>query len=268
MFYNPFTQASLVFFNHTPSNTNNFNRELINNVDLYYQPLQYPILGFVCLLIEIFILIIGELVHVRILKLLKHDLGLVRDILKTFIYIQMVFWPVAVFFDTSIDFVHPLREIVGPWYCEIVFAWTTCGMTYIIFHSLISGLLRYFFVVNFETVIKFGKEKTKKIFLRVYIFLPLLLTLYGYMVRKEVSSISAINKCNGIHYKTFLLENSIDSTAKRNFGFFENYDEEGSQYLVLAKKLCRATYSLLYIIIGSNLVEGILYWRTIKQANK
>jgi hypothetical protein len=180
----------------------------------------------------------------------------------------MVFWPVVVVFDTTTDLIYPLKEIIGPWYCEIGFLWTLYGMSFIIFHSFITGLLRYMFVVHFKRVRDFGKEKTKKIFLWTSILLPLVFTIWGYFGRKEISSISSINKCNGIHHKTFLVENSMDSTVKRNFCFFEQYDKDENEYVVVIKKMLCTLNSILLIIMGSNIVEGILYWKTIKHSNR
>ena len=117
-FYSPFLQSSIYFSNQTLFSTDAFYHETISDVDIYYQPLQYPILAIFYLILEVIIIILGECVHLQILKLLKFETCLIKDILKVFLYVQMVFWPVAVLFDTSTDFIHPLKEIVGAWYCE------------------------------------------------------------------------------------------------------------------------------------------------------
>jgi hypothetical protein len=268
IFYCPFSQSSIQFSNETLVSKETFYLETISDVDLYYQPLQYPILAIFYLILEIIIIIVGEFVHIQILELLKFETCLIKDILKTFLYLQMVFWPVAVVFDTSTDFIHPLKEIVGPWYCEIGFAWTLYGLAFVSFHSFITGLMRYIFVVHFDKVRKYGKQKTKKIFLWISILIPLLLTLWGYFGRKEISSISSINKCNGKHHYSFLAENSFDSAAKRSFCSFEKYDEDDNEFLVIIKKSLCTLHAVLLIVMGSNCVEAILYWKTIKHSNQ
>ena len=253
IFYCPFSQSVIHFSNQTLFSKDNFYHETISDVDLYYQPLQYPILAIIYLILEVIIIIIGEVVHIQILKLLKFETCLIKDILTVFLYVQMVFWPVAVVFDTSTDFIHPLKEIVGPWYCEIGFAWIYYGLAFISFHSFIAGLMRYMFVVHFDKVKKYGKQKTKTIFLWMSILIPLIVALWGYFGRKEISSISSINKCNGKHHYSFLADNSFDSAAKRSFCSFEKYGEDEHEFLMLTKKSLCILHSVLFVIMGSTL---------------
>jgi hypothetical protein len=180
----------------------------------------------------------------------------------------MIYWPVKAFFETSTDFVYPLREIIGEWFCIIAFFWIVYGTTLVVFHSFVVGLMRYSFVVHYKKIREFGKEKAKLVFFWISILIPLLVTVWGFLVRREISTISSLNKCNGIHHNAFLVEHSISSTAKRNFCFFETFDQEDRYGLASVKKTLCVLNTVLYAIMGLNVVEGILYWRTVKHSNE
>lgn len=271
-FYHPFLQSSIGFFSQSPSNSGSSYGEVITNVNLYYQPLQYPILAIVYLILRIIIIILGEFVQLQVLKLLKRECSIEADILKVFLYFQMVYWPVFVLFHTSTDFVHPLREVVGEWYCILGFLCIIYGMTFVGFHSFVVGLMRYAFVVHNERVGKFGIERVKRIFFWMSILAPLVATLMRFFGRLEVSAVSSLNKCDGIHHMSFLIENSISSTARKNMCIFHYDDDDwqifGNKSLAILKRVLCTLTNILYLIMGFNLVEGILYWRTVKHGNK
>ena len=50
----------------------------------------------------------------------KHNY-LVKDVTKLFTVTQMIFWPFWLMLTTSTDFVHPLKDVVGKWFCT--FTW-------------------------------------------------------------------------------------------------------------------------------------------------
>jgi hypothetical protein len=84
----------------------------------------------------------------------------------------MMFWPVAVAFDTITDFIYPKKEIIGLWHCEIEHLWTFYGMTS---PSFITDSLQNACMVCFERVRDFGKQKTKQIFLGLSMLVALIL---------------------------------------------------------------------------------------------
>ena len=117
--------------------------------------------------------------------------------------VQMVYWPVTVIFGTTTDFLHPLRDIVGEWYCSFGYFWIVGGMTLILFHSFVVGLMRYIFVVHNERVVSYGKEKAKKMFFLASILIPVFLTLWGFLNGRDESAITSLNKCYGVHHKAY-----------------------------------------------------------------
>ena len=196
--------SSIGFFNSSPTNLNPNYGEILTEVDLPYDPLQNPILAIVYLLSKTVILVLGEYVLIQILKFLKHETSLVNDVLKAFLYVHMAYWPVKVIFETTTDFMYPLGAMIGEWYCHFGFLWLVYGITFIVFHSFIVGLMRYVFVVHNRKTLNFGIDKAKNLFYWIAILVPLVVTVWAFFGRREISSVDTLNKCYGNHVKAFL----------------------------------------------------------------
>ena len=267
--YNPYENDHISLPNYTsPDLVNSDLGETLSNVNLYYQPLPNPIFAGVNLSISCVILVIGEYINARVLQFVKRETGLVMDVLKMFLYVQMVYWPIATLFGASTEFVYPIGNMLGSWFCVAEFFWLVTGMTFILFHSFVVGLMRYIFVVHEDKVIDFGKERAKKIFFWIAILVPCVLTTWSYFNNRDTSSVASLNKCKGQHHKVFLLEHNYDSTAKRNFCYFESYDGQEDSIIVTLKRISCTLYSILFFILGFNVAEGFLYWRTVKHSNR
>ena len=267
--YNPFVEDTFSFYPQFSSNSSKISVEPVTNVNLYFQPLQYPILAIVFFIARIIIIFAGEYVQVNLLRLFNRESCLVNEVLKTVTCVQMGYWPLFMLFETSTDFFNPLREILGQWYCVIAFFVIVYGMTHIVFHSFTVALMRYTFVVHHEKVASFGKERAKRYFLGMSILVPIVATVWRFLGRLQISTISSLNKCNGIHHMSFLIDNGIGSTVENNFCFREEYDDEDSNrpLAFLKRGLCIMS-SVLYLVMGFNVVEGVFYWRTLVHSKK
>ena len=267
--YNPYEKDHISLSkDSSPDLVNLSLGETLSDVTLYYQPLPNPIFAAVNLGISFVILVLGEYINTRVLQFVKRETGLVMDVLKVFLYVQMVYWPIATFFSASTEFVYPIGNMVGSWFCFAEFFWLVTGMTFILFHSFVVGLMRYIFVVHEEKVICFGKDKAKNIFFWFAILVPCVLATWGFLNNRDTSTIASLNKCKGQHHKVFLLENNYDSTAKRNFCYYESYEGQEDSIIATLKRISCTLHSVLFFILGFNVVEGLLYWRTVKHSNR
>ena len=216
--YNPFEEEHILLPNYTSQQLTDFvSREPLSDVDLYYQPLPNPIFALTNLIVSSIILFIGEYINNRVLQFVNRETGLVMDVLKVFLCVQMVYWPGATIFAASTEFIYPIGNLLGSWFCVAEYFWLVTGMTFILFHSFVVGLMRYVFVVHEEKIISFGKQRAKGIFYCFAILVPCALAIWGFINKRDTSTISSLNKCKGNHHNIFLLENNYDSTAKRNF---------------------------------------------------
>ena len=117
--YHPFLGNAIRIFLSNDSNDDGAAfHELIKDVNLYYQPVQVPSIATIFLIIKSLLLVATEYLLYKVYCLAKRENSLMKDVTLVFVYAQMVFWPVWIFFAASTDFIHPLNEVVGQWYCE------------------------------------------------------------------------------------------------------------------------------------------------------
>ena len=268
--YHPFTDSSFGILLKNQSFPASITGFQVTDVDLYYQPLQDPVIAIVFFVLRLFIVIAGEFVHVKVFILMKKENGIAKDVTKLFTITQMIYWPFWLLFSTSTDFVHPLNVVVGQWYCFsgwfiFWYCWTTIS-----FHSFLVALMRYFFIVHDKKVEAYGKDSAKKWFFLLSIIIPTVLTIWGILENAELDATSFINKCYGKHHKKFLLETSTLHTIKRNFCEFETFEGDGPFGKIFAtlKRITCITKTIFFLVMGFNFTEAIVYYKIFRHINR
>ena len=269
-FHHPFKNSSFGFLledNTSPANISGF---VVENIDLYYQPVPNPVIALIFFFLKLSLLIIGELINAKVFVMMKKETGLLSDVTKLFVTTQMIFRPLWFLFTTGTDFIHPLNEVFGQWFCNFGWFGMTLGSQIIVFHSFIAALMRYLYIIHREKVDSYGKDKTKKLFLFLSFFIPLLGSIWTVIEDPELSILSNINKCNGKHHKVFLIETSTLHVLKRNFWEFGSYELSGSFAIILAilRRVSKIARTVLILITGFNFVEGIIYYKILSHINR
>ena len=262
---NPIINYSIALFLEAYEEDDIVREEILKDINLYYQPLQIPWIAVTFFILRLTLLVAAEYLQFKVYNLMKREKGLVKNVTQLFVLTQMIFWPFWLLFASSTDFFHPMNELVGQWYCDIG-SFLFWFLAYIIaFHSFITALMRYFFIIHQEKVEKYGKEKIRKIFFALSVCLPLVLAIWNDLDGNELDAMSFINKCNGRHHKLFLIDTSTLNVVKRNFCIFENYDSSGllSQFWSSFLKVSCFTNKLVQLMIGFNITEGILYYKIL-----
>ena len=262
---NPIINYSIALFLEAYEEDDIVREEILKDINLYYQPLQIPWIAVTFFILRLTLLVAAEYLQFKVYNLMKREKGLVKNVTQLFVLTQMIFWPFWLVFASSTDFFHPMNELVGQWYCDIG-SFLFWFLAYIIaFHSFITALMRYFFIIHQEKVEKYGKEKIRKIFFALSVCLPLVLAIWNDLDGNELDAMSFINKCNGRHHKLFLIDTSTLNVVKRNFCIFENYDSSGllSQFWSSFLKVSCFTNKLVQLMIGFNITEGILYYKIL-----
>ena len=268
--YHPFKDTSFGILSAESSGGNYIIGELIEDVNLYYQPVQKPILAAIFLVLKALLLAVGEYLLVKVYYLMKKENGLVKNITKVLVCAEMIFWPLWVVFSSSTDFVHPMYDVAGQWFCEAgQFLFVFLG-TIMFSHSFMSALLRYFFIVQQEKTNAFGKEKVRRIILVFSILLPLFIAVWKKVDGAELASMSFVNKCNGKHHKVFLRDTSTLDVSKRIFCGIENHNATGTwnQILSWVRLMSCIVNKIVIVIIGLNITEGILYYKILTHMNR
>ena len=245
-------------------------KSILQDINLYHQPLQNPRIAITFFVIKLILLIIGEYLQFKVYRLMKKEKGLVKNVTQLFVLTQMIFWPFWLFFAASTDFFHPMNELVGQWYCNIGSFLFWFGAYIIASHSFITALMRYFFILHQETVGKFGKERAQKVFFAASVCLPLLMAIWNEVDGTELDAMSFINKCNGKHHLVFLIDTSTMNVAKRNFCSFEKYKSLGrfNEILGLFRHISCITNKVVQLLIGFNFTEAILYFKILSYKHR
>ena len=261
--YRPFSNTSFYVFTKTSLSNHNFQEALINDVDLYYQPLAEPTTAFAFFVSKLIINLIGEFIGVKLLINLKKDNSILDHVTTLFVLIQMVCHPIGLVFTTANDFVYPANEIIGSWFCTLGWMILSYGGYVALFYSCIVALMRHFFILNAEKAQAYGKEKAKRNFLIMAVVVPLLCVVWESTESLHITSY--INKCYGYDQRVFLIETSTLNVFKHKFWELDSFTYYGVVELsiVIAKRVSKILKAIVLIVFGANIFEGFLYYKIL-----
>ena len=261
--FHPFEDSLLGIFQTELLSAKNITGFVLEDIDLYYQPLVGPEVATTVTCLQIPFLFHGIYIHLKLLKTLKNENSILKDVSRVFVYAQLIYCPFVVFLVCLTNFLYPLNQLIGQWFCTFADIFSKFLMMTVFFHSFLAALMRYIFIIHSKTVEVYGKEKVKKIFYFLSIFLPLLITIWRKTVKLRYG-VSYINKCNGLHHESFL-----DDTTKHVceiVGYNED-DSYISTILWFKKSACIGN-NIAMFLFGSNVVEGIIYFRLFSYMNR
>ena len=260
-FYHPFIEPYLGFFAYDDRCRDNDTCMVLENIDLYYQPVEEPVVGKTILVIGLISLLLGEVIQFRLLTMVKRENGLVKEVTQIYSLTSIIGYPMLFVISIGTDFVHPLNEVIGGWFCTLAWIVTYFHFIVITFQSFIVAMMRYCFITNEETVKKYGKEKTKRIFVFLSLFIPLIMVILEGIENPELHPFIYINRCYGRDHRLFLLDYSIFQVPY--FCQFQNHSDEGTYGRVL--QILRQSSCIFRLVInifmGFNLSEVIIYYK-------
>ena len=198
--------------------------------------------------------------------MINQENSVMKDVTKLYTITVMVSMPFWSTFIASTDFIHPMSEVIGKWYCAFGYGLNYFTWNIVSYHSFVVAMMRYLFIVHEDKVQKFGKDRVKRYFLGLYFLLALTVVLWGAMERKEVNAMSFINKCYGTDHKVFLIDTSSLNVARRNFCENVDYGYNGSfadwMLSSILRLICIAKTTIM-LLMGFNIVEGFIYFKTL-----
>ena len=269
-FYHPFQDSFLGVFPEEISSPGNISGFVLEDIDLYHQPVLDPIVATIFSIIWMIVLVLGLYLHFKILSGLKQETGILKDITGIFVPAQMIFWPLLSFFVATTNFVYPLNILIGEWFCSLSQFVISFLLSIISSHSLIAALMRYFFIVHSSKVELHGKTNIKKLFLFLSVMIPLCIAIGKLSSGARLGNMSFINKCNGKHHEAFLTETSTINVLKKSFCeiAIDYKGEIGGQVIMVLKQLSCMASTFSWVIMGSNVTEGIIYYRLFSHMNR
>ena len=129
-FYHPFENSSLQIFIKNHRDHENHTEYLIENIDLYYQPLEKPWIATLFAFLRVLVVVISEMINIKVFKAVKEETGLLSGVTKFFLVTQMIYLPLMMIFIITTDFIHPVNKVIGQWFC-------TCGWSTFVFGGII-----------------------------------------------------------------------------------------------------------------------------------
>ena len=139
-FYHPFERSSLGFLSGSDPTQNESSLNIIEDIDLYQQPVDEPSTAIVWFVVRCFAAILSEMCNYGVLCLLKTDNSILTDVTRLVTYTAMVHQPMRLIFYTLTDFIHPIENFVGEWGCRSYWFIDLTMKMMIISHSLIVAL--------------------------------------------------------------------------------------------------------------------------------
>ena len=254
--YHPFEQSSLGF-SLPPNPHENRTSLIMEDIDLYYQPLPNPAVAIIQFLLKLTYTILGEFVQFKLLNMVKKENCLVNEVTQFYCIVSLVVAPVCLLYETATDFFHPIKQIVGNWVCTTGRIIMSLFYDVATLHSFITALMRYVFIIHEDKVRAIGKTKTKRIFLILAIFIPIVFVTWDLVENQEFDWLLSMNKCYGVDHKVFLAE---ISTGKKFFCEMTSFDANGHDPFTnkMREYTCTIKF-VLRLVIALNIAEGFMY---------
>ena len=170
------------------------------------------------------------------------------------------------FFIVTSEIPNLAKTGTGEWFCYLATFITVFGVTSITSNSLLVASEKYMFIVHYEKAMRYGEEKTQKLFCYIFICFPMVLAIIACLTR-DFDSYGALNSCFGtsdfisqeynnwsMGFAKFFL---CDLNPEENVGF--------GYVLFILKQIFCVLKSAVVFVINTNLPEAILYYKTFKK---
>ena len=96
--------------------------EAIKEIDLYHQPLERPSIVLTFFIVKLILIFLGEKICITLLRSLKKEKGVLMEVTKLFIVVQMILHPTSHFIELIVNTIHPVNQIFGNWICFFVWS--------------------------------------------------------------------------------------------------------------------------------------------------
>ena len=232
----------------------------------YKEPLYFSTeLDFVIIII---VSILGMLINQKFLNDMKDDSrksspSLIDDVMTSRTKSKMIVIPGYMLLNWSLTLNYQFPD----WFYQALCYEQYNGMFwrfYFNVSSFIISLIRYFFIVYNEKVLLLGKQRVKNFFNFLGVVIPLIMTIMHACTLPVPPSVR--NNAHKTCYK--YLEVSYNMTCQDRNVIPDNCAP--IQSIVIERipqavtKVVGFIVKLVYVMMCSNILEGIFYWRTFK----
>ena len=218
-----------------------------------------------CAMLVLFSL--GTYIQLKIISTCRREKDKTWQIDITHSVGMMILFSFSSMFERVTDYFPQFSEYTGTWVCYVSAFIYTLGLYLIAFHSLVVSLVKYIFIVHQTRVIKFGEDKTKRVFFWINILHPLFLTIptiYFFDFEAFLSIVS----CFDLEEKLAEVYNTSTGNIERMFmcklNLEENEELDSPIFYNLQQGFCAA--KIIWVVIFScNIPEAYFYFRIFKK---
>ena len=184
--------------------------------------------------------------------------------------IVSVYFAFVIPFWISTNAIPHLAAYTGEWFCYLAAFIRFYGFYIIVPSSLWIAIMKYCFILQNNKILQVGEEKTKKVFLLIYLIFPLIFATISCMVN-DFDSYSDLTSCFG------LTDHALDkyNTTGKNYQKFlfckmNITDEDVSDryvFYIMAQCFC-VFKSILFFFLNTNVPEAIIYYQIFKKMRR
>ena len=190
----------------------------------------------------------------------EREQTLVQDVMTTFTIIQMIVYPHLLITDWYINSGFPLPVWTWHWFCYYRFYKVTVRV-YLAFNSLVVASMRFIYILHNTWVLQFGKQRTKKLFYWLGLLIPLAGCTMMDSVHERASRV-APHFCVCLQSYEMVTDNSTNGHSINMTSFNSPAYSFVHGYIPASiTNIADTILEILAILIFSNLVEGILYYK-------
>ena len=268
-------------------NTSHINRlaeshhsQTVQDENIFYNIFQSHKLAYVIVHLFLTLILIssGLVINRKLFKKIssedKKEKGkILQGIIKTYLIIQIVCWPIINLWEFSLTLVWSLRldasslNVLLSIFCQTrygsVFFYISVR-TFVGFNSLIIAICRTIFVVYGQNVEKFGLLKVKRLLFCGSLLFPLLLVVLFNASHEAPYMDGPHTKCNELYRSLYKMTDDFDKHQLKANALPSLYTMVNKYVSPVVISFMKIFSNVTILIMGSNLIEGFLYFHTFR----
>ena len=214
------------------------------------------------------VVILGIIIHKTLYTNIKDQehrekVKVVQRIIKTYSIVQCIGWPVY-FIVSSILFINnPILDYIDsswlPYLLHFNKFFSALLRDYVSFNSFIIAVCRYLFIVFDTSSENIGIVKLRSIFITSSVGVPIFLSILDHSTVSTQDWMSQIGMPDIVSQK--LMNSSVNSIQNQKLDIFESpiYIMVNNELPAMLIDILKIVHMSIFILIYSNLVEGIIY---------
>ena len=216
------------------------------------------------------IYVIGAWFHIKIINVSRRekDATWQCDVTNSVLMVCIYFHSLVIHSLTIV--VDNLYLYTGTWFCYTSKVISQYGNFYVLGHSLVISVMKYFLIVRWELVAQYGKEKVKKIFFWLNILHPIVMIALHLINRPDFfwayDGYPQFDRCMGDPKNNWNGERNNTLTKLHNLCSY--VESSSSNILEIVINVIRSSYCwllvMIFYLVSMNILEGVIYYKIFR----